>query len=291
MTTVHPYAGTGADANDRGHKLFVQPDGTIFLAGSAGIVSGSPRSNYAVVRLSANGVPDTQFGGDGAATMSFPGTVNLAYGVGVQTDGKVVLAGRTGDNAVVDIGLIRFHTDGVLDEDYGRPENGLPFGLVISDLTLGNTDEASDMIMLEDNSILVSAVALFDPLPSEDPAYCFTVAHYSSDGLIGGSGNYVCTSIGPSDDVSRALARQADGKIVVVGQTYGNTANDFGVLRYNPDLSVDTAFGTNGVVRADFFGADDGANDVVIQPDGKILVVGFARNGTTGQIALLRIVP
>ena len=73
----------------------------------------------------------------------------------------------------------------------------------------------------------------------------------------------------------RAIAVQRDGKIVVAGKYLG-VVEDFMVLRYNADGTLDTDFGSNGVALTDFFGQVDEAGGVVIQGDGKIVAGGFA---------------
>ena len=101
---------------------------------------------------------------------------------------------------------------------------------------------------------------------------------------------------GPGDDAFstlsdfvRAVALQADGKIVVAGQSDGQGSNpDFAVARYNADGSLDAAFGSGGKLTVDFFGASDGAESVAVQPDGKIVLGGFARNGSRTGDALVR---
>ena len=75
------------------------------------------------------------------------------------------------------------------------------------------------------------------------------------------------------------MAIQADGKLVVVGQTYQNndfSGEDFVVARYNPDGTLDRTFGSRGRVRTDFPGLAAVPSSVVIQPDGKIVVAGGA---------------
>ncbi len=77
---------------------------------------------------------------------------------------------------------------------------------------------------------------------------------------------------------------------MVVGSTdfYGSNG-DFALTRLNVDGSVDTTFGTNGVVTTNFFGRNDVATSVAIQPDGKIVVAGYARQSKKGfDFALAR---
>jgi uncharacterized delta-60 repeat protein len=93
----------------------------------------------------------------------------------------------------------------------------------------------------------------------------------------------------------QAIAVQADGKIVAVGELH----DDFAVARINPDGKLDRTFGGinrgDGIVTTDFGGNDgDRANGVAIQPDGRIVVVGVRFNapltafGARDQFALAR---
>ncbi len=94
-----------------------------------------------------------------------------------------------------------------------------------------------------------------------------------------GTGGMVTTDINRSTDIANAVAVQADGKLVVVGQTYKQndfSNEDFVVTRYNPDGTLDTTFGRGGKVRTDFPGLAAVPSSVVIQPDGKIVVAGGA---------------
>jgi uncharacterized delta-60 repeat protein len=82
----------------------------------------------------------------------------------------------------------------------------------------------------------------------------------------------------------RGVAIQSDGKLVLVG--YAN--QDLAMIRYNTSGSVDSSFGTGGKVFTDINpGSQDRANKVVIQPDGKIVVVGYS-SGTIGQLFVAR---
>src|SRR6266704_1317908 len=94
-----------------------------------------------------------------------------------------------------------------------------------------------------------------------------------------GTGGMVTTDIDHSTDIANAVAIQADGKLVVVGQTYKNndySNEDFVVTRYNTNGTLDNTFGTGGKVRTDFPGLAAVPSAVVIQPDGKIVVAGGA---------------
>jgi uncharacterized delta-60 repeat protein len=94
-----------------------------------------------------------------------------------------------------------------------------------------------------------------------------------------GTGGTLMTDLSRSTDLANAVAIQSDGKLVVVGQTYKNndySTEDFAVVRYNTDGTLDTTFGAGGRVRTDFPGLAAVPSSVVIQPDGKIVVAGGA---------------
>lgn len=119
-----------------------------------------------------------------------------------------------------------------------------------------------------------------------------------------GSGGIVTTAVG-SQNSSRALAVATypqtgtanDGKIVAAGeavtswQRVGGTSQpneDFAVVRYNLDGSLDKTFGGTGVVTTDLGSLYDEAFDVLVQPDGKVVAVGQAGSSTGRSLAVVR---
>ncbi|MDY6902320.1 MAG: DUF4347 domain-containing protein [Cyanobacteriota bacterium] len=89
-------------------------------------------------------------------------------------------------------------------------------------------------------------------------------------------------------DIAYDIAIQPDGKILVVGAIDDKGTEDFAILRYNPDETLDTSFGNNGKVITDISGASDTSYELAIQPDGKLVLVGTAKNGTDIDIAIAR---
>jgi uncharacterized delta-60 repeat protein len=98
-----------------------------------------------------------------------------------------------------------------------------------------------------------------------------------------GNGGKVTTDfLAPSDDVARAVAVQADGKIVVAG----TAGSSFALARYETDGTLDPTFDSDGKVTAGFSGY---AYAVAVQPiDGKILVAGSTGFGFAGDFLVAR---
>jgi len=109
-----------------------------------------------------------------------------------------------------------------------------------------------------------------------------------------GSGGTVRTDFSGNIDQANAVALQPDGKIVAAGSSFSSskTVEDFIVARYNINGTLDKRFGNNGKITTDFFRNVDSIEALIIQPDGKILVAGFAQlagsGGTPRVFALAR---
>jgi len=82
----------------------------------------------------------------------------------------------------------------------------------------------------------------------------------------------IFSDFGPRDDHVADVATQADGKVVVVS----SSEDDFAVMRFKNDGSVDESFHFDGKVTTDIQGASDAATCVAIQSDGKIVVAGWS---------------
>lgn len=106
-----------------------------------------------------------------------------------------------------------------------------------------------------------------------------------------GSGGRVATDFFGGTDIGRAVVLQPDGKIIVAGSDYvgGSEPIDFGLVRYNPDGSVDTSFGVGGKVTTDFFQRNDFPMVAALDSAGKILVAGGASfDSSTRSLAIAR---
>jgi len=83
-----------------------------------------------------------------------------------------------------------------------------------------------------------------------------------------------------SGDVIFGVTIQNDGKILAVGQTFNGSDYDMAVVRYNADMSVDTAFGNDGKVVISVGTRDDIAYSCAIDGNGKIVIAGRLYEGS-----------
>ena len=98
----------------------------------------------------------------------------------------------------------------------------------------------------------------------------------------------VTTAIGAGNDSAQSTVMLPDGKFLVVGYSHNGSDNDFVLARYNADGSLDTNFNGTGIVTTAVGTGFDNASDIIVQPDGKILVAGGSNNGSDNDMALVR---
>jgi len=136
----------------------------------------------------------------------------------------------------------------------------------------------------------------WDLAPAQAPGFETTLVNVPKGELdpAFGSGGWGMTNFSGGNDSASGVAIQSNGDIVVVGTTSNPASTqgtNFAVARYLPNGTLDTSFAGTGKVSTDFFGANDSASGVAIQPNGNIVVVGTATNGTVTEFALARYLP
>src|SRR5688572_5060785 len=262
--------GSGDEASD----VAVQSDNKIVAAGQTCI-------NYvcdvAVARYNSSGVLDTTFSGDGKQTTDFGGSDNGLYGgLAIQSNGKIVVAGYVLNGTDYDFAVYRYLSNGSLDTTFsGDGKVSFGFGA-------GRQDSARDLVLQNDGKIVVAG----------DSGGNFAIARLNLNGSIdttfSGDGKQT-TDIGPNGS-AWGVALQPDGKIVVVGQIRPDEVLSFrtksAIARYNTNGSLDTNFNVTGKkVFSVIPSAYSGATDVIIESNGKIVVLAF----TPGDFALVRL--
>src|SRR5262249_22284878 len=96
-----------------------------------------------------------------------------------------------------------------------------------------------------------------------------------------GTGGKVIVTFNSISDYLFKVALQSDGKIVTAGSTSGTA---FLLARFNPDGSLDQAFGTNGSVETAFGDQTAAGSAIALQADGKIVLVGVSGAGPYSEL-------
>lgn len=272
---LDPTFGTGGlvttdfgGRGDFGLAVALQSDGKIVTAGNSS-AAGFFSVAFALSRHNADGNLDPTFGSGGTVLTSFGGPLSAAFDVAIQPDGKIVAVGLAGG----DFAVARYNANGTLDTTFGTG------GLVTTDF--GGFEQGNGVALQPDGKIVV-----IGPLGGT-----LGIARYNPDGSLDptfGTGGKVATDASPSYDGAFDVAISG-AKIVVAGSTglYPFGASDFLLLRYNGDGSLDSSFGSGGIVTTDFGGSET-VFGVAVSGDAKITAAGATKGTSPGDFALAR---
>lgn len=257
--------GSGWDLSG---SVALQSDGKIVVAGQT--LAGSAY-DFVTVRYNTNGSLDNSFGNGGIAKTPV-GSGAYGWFCALQPDEKIVVVGPVSNGSNLDFGVVRYNTNGSLDNNFGSN------GKVITPVNTAD-DYSWSCAFQNDGKILVGG------LSSINGNLDFALVRYNSNGTLDnsfGANGKVTTPVGPASDKGRSVTLQTDGKIVLGGNSVIGATEDFALVRYNIDGSLDNSFGANGIVSTPVGTGEDILKTIVIQADGKILAAGYGINTLSG---------
>jgi uncharacterized delta-60 repeat protein len=266
--------------------VVIQPDGKILVAGGA-FPLFTFLGDIALVRYNANGSLDSSFGHAGIVRTRFSAGGSYAFDVALLPNGKIIIAGTvfvdfsSDDSSNTDFALVRYNPNGAIDPTFG---NG---GGVITDFD-GFNDDAHAILIQSDGKIVAIGSA-------KNPAhyYDFALARYFPNGTLDagfGVGGKVRSDFGASNlDIAYCAALQSNGKIVAAGTATLNDGSygDFAIARYNANGTLDTNFSQDGRVTIEFGSILQSAYSVLVQPNAKIVTVGYPNSESSDSDFLL----
>jgi uncharacterized delta-60 repeat protein len=273
------------------HDIAMQPDGKTVVVGST-----LSLKNILVARLNSNGSLDRSFSGNGIAQVRLQ-LVSAEDRVAIQPDGKIIVAGIEDTGGFFtngNFGLARFNADGSLDSTFGTAGKSSPFASQfftrgLSALAVGSngkivvTAAVDDVDFGEQSDLMVGRLnsngTIDTTFGNPDPRHP------------GQRRGFTQTDFDGSEDAS-CIAIQPNGKIVVGGTQTGEKLLDdtsphsFLLARYTSNGALDGTFDGDGRVSVRMSPrVSDELNSIVVQPDGKIVAGGLARD----QFGLVRI--
>jgi uncharacterized delta-60 repeat protein len=257
----------------------LQPDGKLIAAGT---VQFGIHPQIVVVRYSADGTLDTNFGVGGKVYIDPAFYGGVANSVALQADGKIVLAGYgwvTGAPGTTrDLAVVRLNSDGTLDSTFS--------GDGIARVDISGYEGLEKVVIQPDGKILVAgSTENFSPHFLPQPVF----VRYNADGSLDTSfdADGILTMLLPTEEsigagTIKELVVQPDGKILAEGLNNLEIA----VFRLNADGSFDSTFNT--IHEHDLYPGFTGTNALAVQADGRILLAGGSYPYSPGIGALKR---
>ena len=290
--------------NDFSSSIAIQADQKIVMAGSCASATAANYTDICVARVTTAGALDAGFGGAGKIIEALAGP-DTASSIAIQADQKILIGGSYQNYYFT---ISRYTTAGVLDTGFGS--NGSTGGRVyLSAAAAGNANSALSsslnikMLLQPDSKILIGgSTNVLTSLAD----YNYFTARVTGDGSIddtyGSEGRFVVTqsvygagtAASQLSDYVGAIALQNDGKLIAAGRTFWQDLTfKMSMLRVTPDGSLDSTFGSNGRSYQQLTSLNGNAYSkaIVVQSDGKLVVIGHAHNGTAYRFFTARFWP
>ena len=246
---------------DAARAVLVQPNGRVVAAGG-----GGPASSFCVVRLrSANGTLDPTFGSGGKRVVDFGSDDESVYGAALQPDGKIVLAG----DSRLQPAVVRLKANGALDTSFDGDGKKL--------FSWGAIGRVTAVVIAPNGKILLGGF-------SGPEGGNIQVARMTAKGALDttfGAGGIATVDFGGTE-FGEAIARQADGRVLVAGRS---SAGGAVVARLRATGALDPDFGSGGRVTLPGGGS---LSAVLVQPDRNIVVAGNASGSAMMTVTRLK---
>ncbi|MBL8363185.1 MAG: hypothetical protein JNN18_22045 [Rubrivivax sp.] len=275
---IDPSFGTGGKVitqvgtrGDSARAAAVQPDGRIVVAGwtdSTGI-----DANFLVLRYRADGTPDPTFADGGRYVHAFGTGTDRAHAVAIQDDGRIVVGGTTLKNTSTtgqDFALVRLMPNGALDTSFGDG------GQVITPM---QAQSAGDVVY----ALALPVVAGEQRIVAVGGEGNFVAARYRASGALDttfGTGGKVIGLFDANIGAARSVALLPGGRMVLAG----GILNDFAAAQLTESGQLDVTFGQAGRVIVPVSTTNwDNATAVARQPDGRLVLGGWAYSGNSSS--------
>jgi uncharacterized delta-60 repeat protein len=203
--------------SDDARAIVIQPDGRIVVAGSAG-------ENIVLARYAPDGKLDTTFG-TGGTKITDLGFDDVATGVALTPDGKIVISGYTiGAKLNNDFLVARYDSNGTLDTTFGSG------GIVKTDF--GDGDDFAENLTVDARGRIILVGRATSPTILD-----MALVRYNPDGSLDTS--FAANGILTADfhgrgEFGQDVALDSAGRIVAVGYTANSGGTEFALMRANP---------------------------------------------------------
>ncbi len=160
-------------------------------------------------------------------------------------------------------------------------------GIAIS--SIGPSIDQGNVVVVQPDGKTVVAGRSFN-----GSRYDLAIVRYNLDGTLDatfGSSGTALFSIDSGNLTPSDIALDSSGRIVIVCEHQYSGVGDFAVFRLNSNGTLDSSFNSTGYSIVDFGTLEDNPQSLVIQPNGRIVIVGESRNPLNGiaDVAIARL--
>ena len=264
-------------------RIRVRSNGSIMTVGGIGC---NPRCTLQLAQFLANGAPDTSFGTNGRVVTT---VTNIGFEMNffINSDGTLVVIGvrNNGSNDVPF--AAKFTSAGAPDPSFGT--NGI---VTLDSLHLAVTPTGS-VVDASGRIIFVGTTLDEGGSEHEDIIVTRLTSAGATDTTFGTNGvaQFALSTVSNRSDRGTTVDVQPDGKILVGGRSIvtAGLGYDFLLMRLDTLGVLDPSFGVGGIATTHFPGTETNlGRKLLLQPDGKIVMVGFVAVGASNQCGIAR---
>jgi uncharacterized delta-60 repeat protein len=258
--------GTSSGDNAQAYAVGRQVDGRVIAMGghSAGT---SLLPDIALARYSITGaVGDVEFGNfqSGKSRIDLGGDEEVTAGL-VLPDSRIVVVGQSSGQLFI----ARATPTGFIDTTFHAPAG--------YDIPIPGVQSGAEAVIVDDRGRLLVA-GFVEAMGNRD----MVVLRYTADGVLDtafGDGGVVRLGAPVVLERAAGIALRAGGRIVVAGTSNANGNDDFQLRQLMENGAPDLAFGDMGVSTPAMGPGSDVAEDMLLLPDGRVVVVGNTAGG------------
>lgn len=232
--------------------------------------------DFAMARYDHRGALVSTFGAGGKVISPIGRSHEAIRALSIKND-KITVAGFVYNATDADMALARYNLNGGFDTTFGAD------GVVMA--PIGSGDDLILSLRIQSDDKLLTAGTAFNGIDSD-----FVIARYHGDGSLDstfGNAGRAITDYG-GNDTARAVAIQADGKVVAAGESVIGRNRDIALGRYDTAGGLDPTFNATGKQTFNFEQANASAQSLALQGDGKMIAAGDVFNGESYALTLIR---
>ncbi|WP_417237294.1 T9SS type A sorting domain-containing protein [Bizionia paragorgiae] len=259
-----------------GKSIQVNTDQDIFIRGKSSLIKCNPEGEI-----------DQSFGNNGTVEYNLYNLESSSTDMLIQDDGKIVLVGDIVDGATTYIYVLRSNTNGFIDTTFGN--NGVFI------FSTGNNDYSKTIIQTSDNAFFVGCQT-----ESSTTTRDFMLLKLKPNGALDsnfGNNGVIITDMYGKDDFLQTVTTDSNNNIYALGHVLfpspvnGISYFDFGLIKYTPNGTIDSTFGTNGKANynLDYYSSSDFPNYIKVNDDNSIYVAGYTSDNEGGDYQIYKL--
>ena len=264
---------------------------TLPTIGATNLLAGVQKNGKIIVALSTfyilsitrwfpDGTPDPSFGSNGRVVIIPPNCRATLASMVIDSQDRIILGTHEEDGVNTRFGVTRITPEGVQDHTFGR--NGQ---VSITNINYKLYCYAVDCN--KQDQIFAAGYGITNLTDGYDIVVAKLLESGEQDFNFGNQG--FATYHEAYYTLSSSVKVQDDGKILAGGWIGSSMNGYFAVVRFHSDGRPDSSWGTRGYIITDFTGRADVMYNLVVQPDSRIIGVGYATVDVNNQeLALAR---